>query len=181
MGRLLCDILVERGVITESQRDRALLLQQSRARPIGAILEESLGVDPRAVEQAWAQQMAEVTQRVDPHDLCPTPEALASVSARQAWQFGLMPVRFESVARVRTLVACSSPRLLPRAMRFVLRRLRCGCQFLLADESELGLALQRNYPMPGLGPQYAGALNTSFDFPSSILAVQPEAAHADAG
>jgi hypothetical protein len=142
----LGDLLVARGVLTETQRDLVLAEQTTTGRPFGALAEELFGVEPTAVEQAWAVQYAAVAERVNPAEECILAETVAMLDARQAWQFGLIPVG-EDQGEV---VLATTPRLLARAMRFASWRLDQPSRFLICEEHQLAQALQNLYPMPGM-------------------------------
>lgn len=73
------------------------------------------------------------------------PDALGLLSRRQAWQFTLLPLRTESGE----LCLCTTAENLPRALRFVYRRLEMPAYFLTADPDAMADALQKHYPMSG--------------------------------
>ena len=54
MAMRLGDLMVEHGVLSSTQRDEIVAHQQVSGRPFGLLAEEMYGVDPRAVERAWA-------------------------------------------------------------------------------------------------------------------------------
>jgi len=146
---------VKHGALTIGQRDQILLAQQAArskggkaGRPFGVLAEEMFGVSPRAVEQAWAEQYAAYTPSVDARRLRPDADTLGLLSARQAWQFGVLPVRLHSDE----VVLCTSQNNLVRAMKFAGWKLGQGFEFLLTDARALGEAMMRHYPMPGMSP-----------------------------
>ena len=66
------DLLCAAGELEPNELARLLKLQESSpARPLGALAEEHAGVDPAAVEAAWAAQMSQWGGRVDPRRLYP--------------------------------------------------------------------------------------------------------------
>lgn len=155
MARMkLGDLLVERGVLTEDQRDEILAIQRQRARPFGELAERLFGVGPTLIEDAWACQYAREAQLVEPATITPQPEALALVSPRQAWQFKVLPVAIDQGE----LVAISCEAHLVRALRFVGWRIARPCYFQIARAEPLGHALMRHYPMPGMSPANLGVL-----------------------
>lgn len=139
----LGDLLVRAGALTEAERDRVLETQQRTRRPFGVLAEELFGVDPAVVERAWAEQYALASERVHPGAETVDPNALACIDRRQAWQFAVLPMRFEAGE----LIVCTSVEYLPRAMRFAGWRLGERVSFVLAERRELGAALERHYPM----------------------------------
>lgn len=168
MPNQLCEYLVRDGIITPAQLDEALRLQEHRTRPIGAILEEQFGVNPREIERAWAEQYQDMTPETAAADLEPDQAAIKLVTARQAWQFGILPVRLENGR----LIACTSRKHLPRAIRFATKKLKAECEVLLATENELGQALHAHYPMPGLGPDENGSTNLHYDFRANVIPME---------
>lgn len=142
----LGDILVERGVLTESQREHILEHQRIHPRPFGLLAEEMFGVSPRAVERAWASQYAGLTDRVEIEHEQPARDALDLIETRQAWQFGVLPLRID----YEELVIATTEERLARALRFTGWKVPMTCRFVLCDEDAIFDALSTHYPMAGL-------------------------------
>lgn len=142
----LGDMLVERGALTGEQRDEVIAAQLKRARPFGALAEEMFGVSPQTVEQAWAEQHATIATRLDPRGVEIAPDVLALIERRQAWQFGLIPVRLSGTE----LEIVTAPDYLARAMRFAGWRVPMDCTFAICDRATLATALGMHYPIDGL-------------------------------
>lgn len=143
------ELLVQHGVLTESQRDEVLAAQAQRGRPFGALAEEMFGVSGDQVERAWAAQYASYSALVDPRSYNIDPEALKSITRRQAWQFRVLPMGF----RGNTLVICTTEKHLPRAMKFTGWRLGHDCHFVLAEPSAMAEAMLEHYPMDGMSAE----------------------------
>ncbi|HZW11323.1 MAG TPA: hypothetical protein VFF69_15575 [Phycisphaerales bacterium] len=141
----LGDVLVRMGVLSESEREEVLAAQRSSGRPFGVLAEELFGVSPRDVERAWAAQYAELSGRVDLGRQATDPDVLSLVERRQAYQFQVLPLRFEG----RELVVATSESALPRAMRFAGWALGEACSFVVASDGELMDHLSRAYPARG--------------------------------
>ena len=105
------DLLVRKGVLTGAQRDHVLAEQVRSGRPFGELAERLFGVTPLAIEQAWAEQYASITRSVDPMAEQAEAGALALIDRRQAWQFRLIPLRFDGPE----LMVCTSQEHLVRA------------------------------------------------------------------
>ncbi|RMH14437.1 MAG: hypothetical protein D6695_01250 [Planctomycetota bacterium] len=146
MGVRLGELMVHKGLLSEDERNAILEAQLESGRPFGLLAEQMFGVSPRDVEQIWAEQFAELAEKIDPCTSSAAPEALACIERRQAWQFRTVPMRFEGSELVIATDAAS----LPRAMRFVGWRIARPCRFVLADPDALSMALQTYYPMAGL-------------------------------
>jgi hypothetical protein len=76
------------------------------------------------------------------------PEALSLIDRRQAWQFRLLPLRFEAGE----VMLCTTQDHLVRALKFAGWRIRASCYFVLSDPLALGEAMMKHYPMAGMGP-----------------------------
>lgn len=144
----LGDLLVAQGVMTASQRDAVLEEQQRSGRPFGDIAERLLGVSREAIERAWAEQYTQLAARLDPMAERVDPRAVALVSRRQAWQFRVLPLRFEG----RDLVVCTTAEHLVRALRFCTWHLGHHCYFVTSEAEALGRALMAHYPLAGMEP-----------------------------
>ena len=143
------DVLVNSGVLTAEQRDQVVEEQRLVARPLGELAERMFGVDPGTIEQAWATQYESLAGVVDPTEMDIDPDAANCVTARQAWQFKVLPLRFEDGE----LMLCTPRENLPRALRFAATQLAESCFLVVAEPGPMAEVLQRLYPMPGLGPE----------------------------
>lgn len=155
----LGDLLVERGVLSAAQRDAVLEQQRMSGRPFGLLSEEMHGVDPRDVELAWAAQYAGMAERIDVSEVSPTRDVLAVIETRQAWQFGLLPVRFEDGE----LILATTEDRLARALRFAGWRISFPCRFAIASEDPLMEAIERHLPMAGLNARSMRTLRLAVD------------------
>ncbi|MGD9689443.1 MAG: hypothetical protein AB7K52_07450 [Phycisphaerales bacterium] len=139
------ELLVKRGVLTPDQRDRVLLEQRVRHRPFGVLAEHLFGLDARVLNSAWAEQFEADTKKIDPRREPIDHDALRQLTRRQAWQFKLFPMRFES----EELLLCTTREHLPRALNFAYRHIGPACAFVLAEPASLAEALQSHYPWNG--------------------------------
>jgi hypothetical protein len=141
----LGEILVRRGVLSEAECQAVLERQRESNRPFGVIAEELFGVPPRVLQDAWAEQYEQMAGRVDPLNERVSPEAVGMLRRRQAWQFRMLPLRFEQGE----LLLCTTRAHLPRALNFAYRSIGPNCSFVLAETRSLGEALQKHYPWQG--------------------------------
>ncbi len=139
------ELLVKRGLLTLQQCEQILNLQRQSQRPFGAIAEEQFNLTPKALHAAWAEQYEQLAPRANPLGERVEPKALALVSRRQAWQFRMLPLRFESGE----VVICTTRQHLPRALNFAYRHIGPECSFVIAEPQHLGSALQEHYPWSG--------------------------------
>ncbi len=140
--------LVESGAITEAQRDAILEEQDRTGRPFGEIAETRFGISPDVIEDAWAEQYAAMTRWVNLGAEQIDPNALSLMSRRQAWQFKMIPVRYDGAE----LMICTTTRALARALRFACRHVPARVFFVLAEPEELDEALMEYYAFPGFTP-----------------------------
>jgi len=145
----LGDLLIESGVLSDEQVGRILDRQHDTGEPFGVLAERLYGVDPVAVESAWARQYASLTRTVDPELEVYEKGALALITRRQAWQFRVLPIRFEP----HELMVATTQMHLPRALRFASNVIGYPVFFVMADPEALGRALCEHYPLPGLSPR----------------------------
>ncbi len=143
------DVLIRNGVLDEQQVQQALDVQQQSGRPLGLICERLFGVSPQVVEQAWSEQYAEIAPRFDPDLESVDQICLELVTRRQAWQFRVLPVRFDGPE----LVLATAAHSLPRALRFAHHVLAMPSCFVCSDPERLGRALCRYYPMAGMAAE----------------------------
>ena len=142
----LGEILVEQGVLTEQQVQDVLDEQQRTARPFGVLAEQLFGIDPAIIESSWSQQYARLTRTVDLNMEAFEPRATELVSRRQAWQFYIVPVRFDG----NELMIATTVEHLPRALRFANNVIGLPVYFVMTDRAALMAALSRHYSIAGL-------------------------------
>lgn len=142
----LGELLVAQGVMTEREVERVLQRQKQDGRPFGALAEEICGVDPSLIEAAWIDQYRQIQSSSRTTLSSVDPDAAALVSARQAWQFRILPMAIDDGA----LVAATTTQHMARAARFASAVLGRTVIFTIVDSEELALALERHYPMPGM-------------------------------
>ncbi len=142
----LGDLLVFKGALTPAQRDSVLEYQRLTGRPFGEMAERLFGLSQGVIEQAWAEQYASIAPRLDPRQEDVEAEALALIERRQAWQFRILPLRFDD----REVMVCTTQEHLARALRFAGWKIQASCYFVLSEPLNLGEALMRHYPMAGM-------------------------------
>lgn len=146
MPSRLGEILVEQQVLGAEQVDAILEAQRACARPFGVLAEELFGVHPEDIERAWVRQYVEIAQHVDVETV-PRDEGIEdSVTSRQCWQFGVIPIRTEG----NELILATTPGHLPRALRFASSVLERPCYFVLTSQDALARALEKFHAIPGL-------------------------------
>ncbi|MCH2152418.1 MAG: hypothetical protein MK089_03665 [Phycisphaerales bacterium] len=142
----LGSILVQRGLLNEDQVKRVLCAQNRTGEPFGLLCERLFGLSPATIESAWAQQYAGLVDTLERSDLCPSMEALAMVTRRQAWQFRVMPVSWDDGE----LTLATTPNDLCRALRFATNVIGRPVYFVMTTSRTLDTALREYYPLPGI-------------------------------
>lgn len=145
----LGQLLIEGDVLTVRQVDAIIAEQERTGEPFGLLAERLYGVDPRKIEEAWARQYAGLTRTVRPDLEVFDDQAVSLVTRRQAWQFRILPLRFEG----RELLIATTPQHLRRALRFATNVIGIPVFFVMADPLELGHALCARYSLPGMTPE----------------------------
>ncbi len=144
----LGQLLVEARVLNGVQVDRIVTEQERSGEPFGLLAERLFGVDPTTIEEAWARQYASLTRTVNPAVEVYDERATSLVTRRQAWQFRILPLRFEGSE----MLIATTQKHLRRALRFATNVIGIPVFFVMADAEGLGRALCERYPLPGLSP-----------------------------
>ena len=150
-GLRIGELLVRQGVLTRPQLAHALDVQAATGRPLGDLAERLFGVPAPAVRAAWAEQFALLHGERDVAGERVDPACAALLTARQAWQFRLVPLRREldGDEGAGHLLIAAGRRGLRRGMTFAVRSLPAAPSFALATASSLDALLGRVYPVPG--------------------------------
>ena len=146
MAIRLGEVLVRQGLLDAGQVERVLERQRETRRPFGVLAEELFGLSEEQIEGAWAEQYAELTAGLGSGLGRPEAGAREAVTRRQAWQFNVLPVRYEDGE----LVLATTKANLPRALRFAVRVLGSPCFFVLVEPRVLGELLVEFFPMAGM-------------------------------
>ncbi len=132
-------LLVERGLINESQLDVAIQEQKSSGRRLGQVLVEHGVVTPDALLEVLSAQLGVPTTRVNAYTV--NPEALAALPEKVARRHTAFPLQKTGAT---LLVALPMPKDLAALddLRFASG---CEIQTVLALEDEIVAALNRYY------------------------------------
>ena len=138
-------LLVEQGVLTDQQVFEICQAQKKTGTPFGVLAERMFDVTIDSIEQAWSEQYHRHTGTVDISQLTFDPQALSLIHRRQAWQFLMLPIRFESTGE---LLLAAAPDRMARAVTFVARQLEPVVYLRVAETQQIREYLQIHYPMP---------------------------------
>lgn len=145
----LGEILVQSGVLTAKQVEDLLHYQKQTHKPIGWLAERKFGIDPEVIEDAWAEQYASLTRTIDPENEVYADEAAQLISPRQAWQFRVLPIRFDDSE----LIMATTRRHLRRALKFATNVIGVPVFLVMTEPIALGRALTERYSLPGFTPE----------------------------
>ncbi len=145
----LGQLLVQSDVLTDRQVEDIVTEQERTGEPFGLLAERLFNIDPQKIEDAWACQYAVLTRTVNPAVEVFDERAAELVTRRQAWQFRILPLRFEG----RELLIATTQSHLRRALRFATNIIGIPVFFVMADPMDLGRALCTHYPLPGMTPE----------------------------
>src|SRR5205823_2826056 len=127
------ELLVQQGVLSESQVAHILKVQTATHRPFGDLAERLFGISPQVVEDAWVEQYVRTAGVTDLDELDFDRRCLRLLNRRQAWQFHLLPVsRDESMH----LHMATDAQNLVRAVNFSSRRIDESIHMLVADREQ---------------------------------------------
>jgi len=149
-GIQIGQLLVEQGVLTETQVQHILKVQKMSHRPFGDLAERLYGISPKAVEDAWVEQYLRTVGVVDLDDVKLDTDCLRTLNRRQAWQFHLLPINRDPELNLAT-----TPESLVRSVNFSARSIDEPVHILIAERTQLREFLMKHYPVPEFLAQYA--------------------------
>lgn len=149
-GVRIGQILIEQGVLSEQQVFEVLQGQRVRGEPFGVLAERMFDVTVESIENAWVEQYCRLTEPIDLDQQRIDTEVLHLINRRQAWQFEILPLRYEQTGEL--LIAAARSRL-ARAVTFVANRLRPQAYFQISHSEQLREFLRRHYPMPEISDE----------------------------
>ena len=153
-GIRIGQLLVEQGVLSDTQVQHVLKVQKESGRPFGDLAERLFGISPRAIEDAWVEQYIRTAGVVDLNDVKVETDCLRLLNRRQAWQFHMLPSNHEQGE----LNVATTPQNLVRAVNFATRSLDEPVYFLLAERHQLREFLMKHYPVPEFLAQFSETL-----------------------
>jgi hypothetical protein len=153
-GIQIGQLLIEQGVLTESEVTHIVKVQKHCNRPFGDLAERLYGINPRAVEDAWVEQYIRVAGVIDLNEVAEDAQCLRLLNRRQAWQFHALPINREE----NYLNIATSAEDLVRCVNFSTSTLEEPANFLIAERTQLREFLMKHYPVPGFIAYYAAQM-----------------------
>jgi len=145
-GLRMGELLIKAGVLDDAQVERILAEQKKTGRPFGDLAERLFAVSPEAVENAWIEQYIHLGTEVDLETQRIDVEVLRVLNRRQAWQFKLLPLRYEADE----LVMATTREDMKRAVNFAWKKSSDPIYFVLSQRPQLEAFLQTHYPWPAM-------------------------------
>lgn len=153
--RMIGQILIEQGVITEEKLGEAIL-HRERGMKIGTWLVHSGHISPGELARGLADQAGVAAESLDAYAI---PERLiATVPASIALQYGVLPIREDKGS----IILASESELSPLALAALRRKLNCDIQYVIAHIGQVTVGLRHWYArVPQTNPKdvYLLALN----------------------
>ncbi len=149
-GIRIGEIMVRRGILSQQQVLEILDRQRQVRLPFGVLAEQLFEVAVETIEEAWIEQYCHLTGEIDLRQEQVDVRVLKLINRRQAWQFEILPLRFEPSGEL--LIAASRERL-ARAVTFAANRLKPIVYFRVAERDQLRDFLKRHYPMPEISTE----------------------------
>jgi hypothetical protein len=153
-GIQIGQLLIEQGVLNESEVNHILKVQKHCNRPFGDLAERLYGINPRAVEDAWVEQYLRIAGVIDLDEVEADTRCLRLLNRRQAWQFHTLPLNREETL----LNVATSAEDLVRAVNFSTSTFGEPANFLIAERTQLREFLMKHYPVPGFIAHYAAQM-----------------------
>src|SRR5687768_15612989 len=132
-GIRLGELLIDAKVMSAEQVAHVLEVQKAVGRPFGDLAERLYGVHPKLIERACSQQYAKITGTVSADSLQVNPEALRTLTRRQAWQFHVLPIERDDSE----LCIVTDEKRLARAVNFATAVINEPVFFVLTDQAGL--------------------------------------------
>jgi MSHA biogenesis protein MshE len=155
-GIRIGQLLVEQGVLSDTQVEHILKVQKESGRPFGDLAERLFGISPKAVEDAWVEQYTRTAGLIDLSEIEIEKDCLRLLNRRQAWQFHVLPTGRDP--ELGELNVATSPEGLVRAVNFATRALDEPVYFMLAERKQLREFLMKHYPVPEFLAQFSETL-----------------------
>jgi MSHA biogenesis protein MshE len=155
-GIRIGQLLVEQGVLSDTQVQHVLKVQKESGRPFGDLAERLFGISPRAIEDAWVEQYIRTAGVVDLDSIEFEKDCLRLLNRRQAWQFHMLPTNRDG--DMGELNVATSPQNLVRAVNFATRSIDEPVYFMLAERQQLREFLMKHYPVPEFLAQFSETL-----------------------
>jgi hypothetical protein len=145
-GIRIGQLLVEQGVLSDTQVQHILKVQKESGRPFGDLAERLFGISPTAVENAWVEQYIRTAGVIDLDEVEFEKDCLRLLNRRQAWQFHMLPTNHDP--SLGELNVATTPQNLVRAVNFAARSIDEPVYFMLAERRQLREFLMKHYPVP---------------------------------
>lgn len=139
-------IMIEQNVLTQEQVDRLLADQREADKPFGELAETMYGIDEHKVHQALADQIAYRAPQIKLCQEAFEPEVLGVITAREAWDTLVLPIRVEDGE----LLCATTVETLPAAIELLSEKLDLPYRFALAEMRPIEEFIANMYAYEGV-------------------------------
>jgi len=143
---LIGQILVEQGVLSPEQVQQALAAQAEREIPLGRLAEMMFGIERTSVIHALAEQVAIRSPHTRLSGETFDPQCLRMISAKEAWDSLLLPIRWERGE----LLCATTVETLPAAIELLQQKLDCPYHFVIAEMRPIEQFISSLYAYEGV-------------------------------
>jgi hypothetical protein len=153
-GIRIGQVLVQQGILSDTQVEHILTVQRENHRPFGDLAERLYGIHPNTIEEAWIHQYIRMVGVTDLNEQEIDINCLRLLNRRQAWQFQLLPLHHDE----QDLHIATTPDRLVKAVNFVNRLIDEPVYLVLAERKQLHRFLMKHYPIPNFLAEFAEAM-----------------------
>jgi hypothetical protein len=145
-GHHIGQILIERELLDHEAVQQVIEQQALDRRPFARIVADWFGIEETEVYQIVAEEMAQDLVEVNPAQEALDPEARRMLSAREAWEHLMLPLRFENDV----LLCATTPETLPGALRVAQQNFDQPFRLLLSPVRSLEQIISECYDYNGV-------------------------------
>lgn len=139
--KLIGEIFVEMGLVTEAQVKEALQIQKEKGGPLGMILRDMGLVTDQDIQIALGKQVG--MEPVDLKTLTVPPEVIAKVDRMVAETFCILPIAFEEATNTLTIALADPTNVIALDdLRFMLN---CNLRGAVSNEADVRAAIEKYY------------------------------------
>ena len=141
------NILIERGLLDATQVNQVLAQQQTNSRPFGKLSAELFGLDEHDIYHALADQiLSHSIQEVNLVNETIDHDCLAILSAHDAWDYLVLPLRMEN----HELICATTVETLPQAIGLMQRAVDMPFKFVVTEIRPLEQFIAEQYDYEGV-------------------------------
>lgn len=145
-SRRIGELLIQRGLLDEAQVNRILEHQAMEPQPFGQLAASMIGIEPHEVWYALAEQILTRSTVINLIDQPFDPLALQHLSARDAWDCLVLPLRYDG----EQLICATTVETLPSAIGLLETAIDVPFDIVLAEIRPLEQFIAERYDYEGI-------------------------------